>query len=253
MAVNARINRTGTSGKRVVTGPGQLLGPKSGSNRSDLRTLGGTLFPVDVYEVNDAGTGTKTAAYTVRIKPIAAAAGVARVQSIGDMAVFRQIDGVASPSATISCLARKKPSTTGGAVTFGPYTLAAGDRFWVLVSRKDASTVKYEIELVFDQITISAQPPNRTISDGGNTTFTVTASTNETGKTLTYQWQVSTNGGTSYSNVTNAGIYTGATTATLTLTAATTAVSTYKYRVIVGTNGVAPSVTSNAGTLTVNP
>lgn len=252
MAVNAKITRTGTTGKRAVTGPGQLLGPKSGSNRSDLRTLGGTLFPVDVYEVNDAGTGTKAAAYTVNIRPISdGAAGSASVRSIGDMAVFRQIDGVASPTAAITCLARKKPSTTNGVVTLGPYTLAAGDRFWALVARKDGSTVKYQIELVFDQITISAQPPNRSISNGGNTTFTVTAATNEIGKTLSYQWQVSTNGGTSYANVTNAGIYSGATTATLTLTAATTAVSTYRYRVIVGSDGVAPSVTSSHGTLTV--
>lgn len=253
MAVNAKINRRGGTDKRVITGPGQLLGPKSGSTRSDLRTLGGTLYPVDVYEVNDSGTGTKAASYLITVRPFAEGGGRSSVRSIGDIAVFKQAGGIASPTNSITCLGRKPPSKTGGAVTLGPFTLAAGDRLWALVARKDVSTLKYQIELVFNQVTISAQPPNRTITEGTNTTFTVTATENEDNATITYQWQVSTNGGTSYSNVTNAGVYTGATTATLTITNATVGLSANKYRVIVATTGNAPAVTSTAGTLTVNP
>ncbi len=92
---------------------------------------------------------------------------------------------------------------------------------------------------------ISAHPSNSTICSGNNTTFSVTA----TGSSLTYQWQV--HDGSSWSNVTNTGIYTGATTATLTLTGATTSVNTYQYRCVVG-GACSPSATSNAGTLTVN-
>lgn len=249
MAVNAKINRSGSTGKRVVTGPAQLLGPKSGSVRSDLRTLGGTLFPVDLYEVNDAGTGTKAASYTITVRPYLEGAGQSSVRSIGDMAVFKQINGISDPTAAITCLVRKKPSTTGGAVALGPFTFAAGDRVWAVVARKDTSTVKYQIELVFDQISISAQPPNRTIADGLATTFTVTAATND-GGVLSYQWQVSTNGGTSYSNVANAGVYSGATTATLAISNVT-GLTTYRYRVIVGSDGNAPDLTSSHGLLTV--
>lgn len=251
MAVNAKINRRGGTGKRVITGPGQLLGPKSGSTRSDLRTLGGTLYPVDVYEVNDAGTGTKAAAYSITVRPFAEGGGRSSVRSIGDIAVFKQAGGVASPTNAISCLSRKPPSKTGGAVTLGPFTLAAGDRLWAVVARKDVSTLKYQIELVFNQITISAQPPNRSVTAPTGTTFTVTAATND-GGTLAYQWQVSTNGGTSYSNVTNAGVYSGATTATLTISDST-GLTTYRYRVLVSSNGGAPTVTSSHGTLTVAP
>ncbi len=62
---------------------------------------------------------------------------------------------------------------------------------------------------------------------GGNTTFTVNAGVTTT---PTYQWQVSTNGGVSYTTVSNGGIYSGATTATLTLTAAPLANNGFLYR-----------------------
>ena len=57
-------------------------------------------------------------------------------------------------------------------------------------------------------ITITAQPTNKTVVEGTATTFSVTA----TGTSLTYQWQVMPDGGTGYSNIT------GATSATLSLT-----------------------------------
>ena len=94
---------------------------------------------------------------------------------------------------------------------------------------------------------ITTQPVNSTICASNNTTFTVAAS----GTSLTYQWQVSTNGGSTWNNVSNTGIYSGATTASLTLTAATTAVNNNQYRCIV-TGTVSPAATSNAATLTIN-
>lgn len=78
--------------------------------------------------------------------------------------------------------------------------------------------------------------------------FTVVAS----GTAPTYQWQVSTDNNT-WSNVTNGGVYSGATTATLTITAPPLSMNGYQYRVIV--KGAAPcgSVTSQQTLLTVNP
>jgi hypothetical protein len=63
---------------------------------------------------------------------------------------------------------------------------------------------------------ITTQPTNKTICDGQNTTFTAVA----TGSNLTYKWQVKIPSGT-YTDVTNTGVYTGATTASLTITGAT--------------------------------
>src|SRR5204863_356008 len=54
-----------------------------------------------------------------------------------------------------------------------------------------------------EQPEITVQPSNSTICENGNTTFTVNAGVTTV---PTYQWQVSTNGGVSYSNLANGGI-----------------------------------------------
>ena len=95
-------------------------------------------------------------------------------------------------------------------------------------------------------ISISASPSNSTICSGNNTTFSVTAS----GTSPTYQWKVSTNGGSSYTNLSDAGVYTGVTTATLTITGATAGMNSYKYHCVV--SGTCASATSDAATLTIN-
>ncbi len=94
-------------------------------------------------------------------------------------------------------------------------------------------------------------PVNQTICTDKVATFTV-AVTAGTGP-HTYQWQVSTNNGNTWTNIANGGVYSGATTATLTITAPPVSMSGYQYRAVV--NGAAPCAaqTSRAATLTVNP
>ncbi|RYY46816.1 MAG: T9SS type A sorting domain-containing protein [Chitinophagaceae bacterium] len=95
-------------------------------------------------------------------------------------------------------------------------------------------------------VAITQQPASKSICDGASTTFTVAA----TGSTITYQWQVSTNGGP-FVNVSNGAPYSGATTSTLTVTNAGTVLNGSVYRVVV--SGVpCGSVNSNTATLTVN-
>ena len=66
----------------------------------------------------------------------------------------------------------------------------------------------------------------------------------------TYQWQVSTNGGTSYTNVSASGIYSGVTSATLTFTGITTSLDGNLYQCLIsGTCG--QNVPSNSATLNV--
>jgi hypothetical protein len=93
---------------------------------------------------------------------------------------------------------------------------------------------------------ITGGPANRTITAGQTTTFAVVAEGNPA---PTYQWQVSTNGGTSFTNLTDGAPYSGTTSATLTVTEATTSLNGARYRAVV-TNTVA-SATSDAATLTV--
>lgn len=94
---------------------------------------------------------------------------------------------------------------------------------------------------------ITTSPSNTSTCAGTGTSFTVAAA----GANLTYQWQVSTNGGTSFTNLSNTGIYLGTTSATLFLSSSvTSAYNNYQYKCVV--TGTCSSATSNAATLTVN-
>ena len=95
---------------------------------------------------------------------------------------------------------------------------------------------------------ITAQPQNlpAPLCPGFNAVYTVTA----TGTGLTYQWQVSTDAGVTWTNITNGPQYGGVTTNQLTVFNVTTSMNNYLYRVIV--SGVCPPpVTSNSVTLVV--
>ncbi len=91
---------------------------------------------------------------------------------------------------------------------------------------------------------ITSNPPNRTLCSGSNTTFTIAASNSPT----SYQWQVNT--GSGYTNLSNGGVYSGVTSATLTITGVTASMSGYVFRGV-ATNA-AGSATSTGGTLTVS-
>lgn len=98
-------------------------------------------------------------------------------------------------------------------------------------------------------VAINTNPAASTVvCENGNTAITVAA----TGNNLTYQWQLSTNSGGSWNPISNGGVYSTATTASLTITGATNSMNTYQYRVIVGTTACTPA-TSTASVLTVNP
>ena len=90
----------------------------------------------------------------------------------------------------------------------------------------------------------TTDPANAIICAGGNASFTVTGA----GTGITYQWQINT--GSGFTNITNGGVYSGATTATLNLTGASFGLNAAQYRVSV--IGLCSSVNSAAATLTVN-
>lgn len=92
---------------------------------------------------------------------------------------------------------------------------------------------------------ITTQPTNQTICDGANTSFSITA-----GGAASFQWQVSTDGGATYATISNGGVYSGATSATLTITGATNLLNNYRYRCNATTTcGI---TSSNAAILTIN-
>ncbi len=91
---------------------------------------------------------------------------------------------------------------------------------------------------------ITSNPTNQAVEYGQNASFSAAASGDPT---PTVQWQVSTDGGTNWSNIS------GATSTTLTVTAPTVAQSGNKYRaVFTNSCGGTTTATTTAATLTVN-
>ena len=95
---------------------------------------------------------------------------------------------------------------------------------------------------VFSPVTINAAPVNTSVCIDNDATFTVDAS----GSGLTYQWQISTDNGATFTDIS------GATTSSYTFEDATPAIDGTMVRVIV--SGVPCGIiTTDAVTLTVNP
>jgi len=82
---------------------------------------------------------------------------------------------------------------------------------------------------------VTANPVDATVCAGTNATFNVTA----TGAGLTYQWQISTDGGANYTNIASANA------SSYVVTGVTNAMNGYRYRVII--NGTCPSAATSQG------
>lgn len=135
------------------------------------------------------------------------------------------------------------PSGGTGATASG---LTAGT-YNITITDSDASTLVKTFDILqpaATPISFTGNPPNRTICPGSNTTFPATA-VNAT----SYQWLVNT--GSGYSTITNGGVYSGATTATLTITGGTASMSGYLYQLRASSLCNPSGVTSNPATLTV--
>jgi hypothetical protein len=101
---------------------------------------------------------------------------------------------------------------------------------------------------------VTSPPTSMTINAGGAATFSVVGTGSPT---PTVQWQVSTNGGKTFSNLAKGSYYgTSVTSPTLTITGATAAMSGYEYRAVLSSKlyGMTSATTaaSTAATLTVN-
>ncbi len=94
----------------------------------------------------------------------------------------------------------------------------------------------------------TTQPSNTTTTCGSNATITFAA----TGSVLSYQWQQRTSASAAWTTVTNGGVFTGATTTSLTLTNVPVSMNGYQYRAVISGPCTAIDFSSPV-TLTVNP
>lgn len=146
-------------------------------------------------------------------------------------------------------------STDGGSTfadiagaTTGTLTLASvpfasnGNKYRAIVtSCSGAVNTNAGTLTVNESATITTQPVNITTCAGDNAVFTVATA----GPGVTYQWQVSTNGGTTFTDLT------GETSATLTLSAVNAGLNNNQYRVVIG-NSCVSGLNSNAASLTIS-
>ncbi len=95
-------------------------------------------------------------------------------------------------------------------------------------------------------VSVTTQPSNGTVCEGGNTSFTVAGS----GSGIIYQWQVNT--GSGFVNIPAGAPYTGITSTTLNITGATAAMNGYQYRAQLSNPTCTTPGLSDAATLTVN-
>ena len=161
----------------------------------------------------------------------AAATGTAltyqwQVSTTGCTGVFTDITGATNATYTT-------PAVTAANNGYGYRVVVSG-------TCAPAATSNCAVLTVGDAAVITAQPLPATVCSPANASFSVTA----TGSSLTYQWQVSTDGGTTFTDVT------GATSATYTF-ATTPALNGNRYRVRVF-SCTPTGITSNAALLTVN-
>jgi subtilisin-like proprotein convertase family protein len=136
------------------------------------------------------------------------------------------------------------------APTFTPRGFIGNVGLIPAISGACTSPAKTVVVTVNQPISLNATlPANTAVCTDKSTTFTVSVIA---GTSPTYQWQVSTDAGNTFNNV-SGGVYSGATTATLTITAPPVSMSGYIYRCVV--SGAAPCtpVNSRNAFLTVNP
>jgi len=118
--------------------------------------------------------------------------------------------------------------------------------YYVVVTNPTATVTSAKVKLTLGTAPVVSNPSSTGVVAGKNATFSVTA----TGTApLTYAWQVSTDGGNTFANLTSNTTIAGANTATLTVKSATQGMSGYQYQCFVWNS--LGNDTSDPATLTV--
>ncbi|MET0394225.1 MAG: reprolysin-like metallopeptidase [Chitinophagaceae bacterium] len=199
-------------------------------------------------------TTSAAATLTVRTAPAISAQPASTTLCLGTPASF----SVTASGTNITYLWQQ--STDGGsnytpapgANTGTTYTTAATTtgmnnyRYRVIVSGTctPAATSTAAVLTVISPVAVTTQPANVTICETGNVSFTVAGSSTQP---ITYQWQVSTDGGINYINVPGAP-----NAPTLEVNAVTAGMNNNRYRVLLSNTTCTAPTTSGAAILTVN-
>jgi hypothetical protein len=254
------ITATGTYQWQLSTDGGSTWNNISGATNASYTVSGATtLMNGNQYRctvTNSCGTTQSTAATLsvsastqITQQPQSVSACVGGTQSFTVTATGGTISYQWQISTNGGSSWTNVPGAAAATYTLSDITLAMnGDQYRCVVNgtcppntaTSNAATLSVAL------ISISSQPSSVTICDGGNTGFSVTAS----GINLTYQWQINT--GSGFVNLSNGGIYSGATTSSLNVTGATPAISGYQFRCLVASSSCTNTILTQVATLTVN-
>ena len=229
------INGTNLSGATAVT-IGGTAATITGNTATTVTVTVGTGTTGAVQVTTPGGSATSAASFTVNPLPAAIGGGSATVCSGATTSAFTNTTpggtwSTSNANATINA-SGVLTGVSAGAVNV-IYTLPTGCSITRAVT-------------VITTPTITTNPVSVSIANGANTSFSVVA----TNSPSSYTWEVSTNGGGSWSTVINGGVYSNATTATLNITGATLAMNGYLYRAT-ATNSCGTSSFSTNATLTI--
>lgn len=196
---------------------------------------------------NSAGSATSRAATLTVVPPVAITSQPAgQTVTDGNTASFTVVASNAASYQWQRLIGSTWTDITGATAASYAFTASLaqnGLQLRVTVSNSVGSVTSNAVVLTVTAatvpVTITAQPQNASVIEGSSAAFAVTA----TGTAPTYRWQVSSNSGASWTDVT------GATAATYSLPSTSSVDDGKQFRVIVSNS--AGSVTSNAATLTV--
>jgi hypothetical protein len=236
--------------------------------QGNFNTGAATAFKLEVISIKLSSDGNDFAIDDVAIKQLDCAN--AGVDTDGDgiansLDLDSDNDGCSDANENYS-----SPTADGGGGQYGTGAdpVAVNAQGKVLAAPYTGS---YANNTVATKTAIATQPIDKPTTVGGTTTFTVVGTAintttfaagvpnytippaTNTNANLVYQWQQSTDNGTTWTNITNGGIYSGATSATLTLTGATAAMNGYDYKVIVTHTTLTCPLMSTAANLCVGP
>jgi alpha-tubulin suppressor-like RCC1 family protein/sugar lactone lactonase YvrE len=135
-------------------------------------------------------------------------------------------------------------SRTAGATVYGPTQVSVTTGY-----STDNSAVGNRVVDDFQAplLAITREPANQCVTAGSNAVFSIAASGTPS---PVVQWQFSSNGGGTWTSLSDLAPYSGAGTGTLTITGVTTAMTGSRYR-CVASNDVQGTLFSNAATLTI--
>lgn len=232
-------------------------GAYSGSSSPSLTvantttSMNGDQFRVIV--TNTIGTSTSNAA-TLTVRQVPLITSIASATFVVNQAGSFTLQATGFPAPTFG-YSGSFPSwaqlNTSTGVISGTATDVSGSPYtFVLTATNAAGTASQNFTLTVSPTSLTpsivTQPQNQTIGITQNAAFTVVATGNPD---PTYQWERFRSGDADYVNLTDAGQYSGTTTATLTITGVTAEMNGDQYRVVV-TNSLG-AATSNSAQLTV--